>query len=73
MKDVGLTDQIVRNRRNPYRKVYDEAKAKVEQEQPELPPYKRNNKAKVKAVQAFVDDLLIEWKRLVVEEALAAA
>lgn len=63
MPDVGIKAQIIRQRMQPYRGIYD---VKKEQKLAEsLPPYKADGIAKNVAVKALLGDFLTEWKRRV--------
>ncbi len=69
--DMGIAAQIIRHRVEPYRTIYDEAKARVREERPDEPDYKTETVAKYIALRALMGDLLIAMKRCMpLEDAL---
>ena len=57
----GIGDQIVMQRTEPYRTIYDEVKAR-KVESGDLPLWRADKIAKTVAAKAFLADLLVEWK-----------
>lgn len=66
---LGVADQIIRHRVQPYRDTYDEFKSRRQTDcgvetdlVGGLPPWRLNKIARIVAVKAWLGDLLVEWK-----------
>ena len=57
----GIGDQIVIQRTEPYRAIYDTVKAR-KLESGDMPPWRADKIAKTVAAKSFLGDLLVEWK-----------